>query len=274
MQLFSSWTGSDFLLFYSALLGLGTVAALWIPGRLRGPGRRGQSRDAEDLAMLAGGRARHADSVIADLYARGGLADMADGKLRVAEPSLLASPAGRTLLTAHEPIGRREANHLLSVHAARLAVRLRREGLLLRPEALMRLRWLSIVPYAVLFLIGLYRLRAGSALGEPTGFLVALLGLTVLLALIRFARIDQRTIAGIEAVEQLRERSSRLKRAPQPGEAALAVALFGTGVLVGTPWEPVHAMRQQGSGNSGGGDGGSSDGGSGCGGGGCGGCGG
>jgi len=273
MQLFSSWTGSDFLLFYTVLLGLGTVAAWWIPANLRGPGRRGRSRDAEDLAMLAGGRARHADSVIADLYARGGLTDMADGKLRVAEPSLLASPAGRTLLTAHDPIGRREADHLLSVHAARLAVRLRREGLLLRPEALMRLRWLSIVPYAVLFLIGLYRQRAGSAVGEPTGLLVVLLGLTVLLALIRFARFDQRTIAGIEAVEQLRERSSRLKRAPQPGEAALAVALFGTGVLVGTPWEPVHAMRQKDNSDGGGdGDSRSSDGGGD--GGGCGGCGG
>ena len=26
----------------------------------------------------------------------------------------------------------------------------------------------------------------------------------------------------------------------------MAVALFGTAVLVGTPWEPVHALRQQG----------------------------
>lgn len=276
MQLFSSWTGSDFLLFYTALLGVGTLAAWWIPANLREAGRRGESYDPEDLALLAGGRAQHADSVIADLYARGGLADMADGKLRVAEPSLQASPAGRALLTTHEPIGRREADHLLAVHADRATARLQREGLLLRPEALMRLRWLSILPFAVLIMIGLYRQRAGSAVGEPTGFLVVLLVLTVVLALIRFAKFDRRTIAGIEAVEQLREKSSRLKRAPQPGEAALAVALFGTGVLVGTPWEPVHAMRQQGNGDSGGGgdSGSSSDGGGGDGGGGCGGCGG
>jgi hypothetical protein len=50
----------------------------------------------------------------------------------------------------------------------------------------------------------------------------------------------------------------------------MAVALFGTGVLVGTPWEPVHALKQK-DGDGGGADG-SSDGGSGCGG--CGGCGG
>jgi uncharacterized protein (TIGR04222 family) len=277
MQLFSSWTGSDFLLFYTALLGLSTLAAWWMPAYLREAGRGGESRDAEDLALLAGGRARHADSVIADLYARGGLADMADGKLRVAEPSLLASPAGRALLSAREPIGRREADHLLAVHAARVTARLQREGLLLRPEAMTRLRWLSITPFATLFMIGLYRQRAGSALGEPTGLLVVLLGLTVVLALIRFAKIDQRTVAGIEAVEHSRAKASRLQRAPQPGEAALAVALFGTGVLVGSPWEPVHAMRQQGkNGDGGGSDSGSSDsdGGSGCGGGGCGGCGG
>lgn len=277
MQLFSSWTGSDFLLFYVALLGSGALASRWMTAQLRDPGRRSDSRDPEELALLAGGRARHADSIIADLFARGGLVAMTDGKLHVAEPSLLASPAGRALLAAGEPIGRREADHLLAVHAVRVKSRLQREGLILRPEATLRLRWLSIRPFLALFMIGLYRQRAGSALGEPTGFLVVLIGLTVALAVIRFAKFDHRTRAGIEAVQNSRAKSSRIKRAPQPGEAALAVALFGTAVLVGTPWEPVHAMRQQGSGDGGGSDSGSSsdgDGGSGCGGGGCGGCGG
>ena len=49
MQLFSSWTGSDFLLFYIALLGLSTLAAWWMPARLRAGGRRGESADAESL---------------------------------------------------------------------------------------------------------------------------------------------------------------------------------------------------------------------------------
>ena len=102
---------------------------------------------------------------------------------------------------------------------------------------------------------------------------------TAALAMIRFFTIDPRTAAGIEAVQDLRARSDRFSRAPLPDEAAMAVALFGTTVLVGTPWEPVHAMRKPegdgGSGCSGGSsDSSSSDGGSGCGGGGCGGCGG
>ena len=64
-----------------------------------------------------------------------------------------------------------------------------------------------------------------------------------------------------------------MKRAPQASEAGYAVAIFGTGVLVGTPWEPLHAIQRSGgdTGTGGGGDGGGC--GSGCGGG-CGGCGG
>jgi uncharacterized protein (TIGR04222 family) len=274
MQLFSSWTGSDFLLFYSVLLGLGMVAAWWISANLREAGRSSDSPDPEDVALLAGGRGRHTDTVIADLYTRGGLIAAESNKLAVSNPAVAASPAGRILLGVRQPFNCGEADKLLSVHVQRIAARLRREGLLLRDEDQLRLRWLSIAPFCALLMIGLYRQRAGSALGEPTGFLVMLMVLTVVLALIRFAKSDPRTRAGIEAVRDMRRSASRLSRAPQSGEAALAVALFGTGVLVGTPWEPVNAMRPQSGGDGGGSDGGSSDGGSGCGGGGCGGCGG
>lgn len=164
------------------------------------------------------------------------------------------------------------ATQALALHADRLAARLQRAGLLLRPEERTRLRWLAVAPFAVLLMIGLYRQRAGSVLGEPTEYLLGLMALTLVLAIIRFARFDPRTAAGIALVKELRSRNARLARAPRAEEAALAVALFGTGVLVGTPWEPVHALRQQ-SGDGGGGVEGGSDGGSGDGGG-CGGCGG
>lgn len=276
MQLFSSWTGGDFLMFYTMLLGLGTLAAWWIPAQLREPGRRGESLEPEDLALLAGGRGRFVDSLLADLYVRGGLADGDKGKLVVAHPSLPASPAGKSLLAAPSPMSLADARAVLGAHCERAAARLQRHGLLLRPEQMTRLRWLSIAPYAALLMLGLYRQRAGAALGEPTGYLIALMALTAALAAFRFYRTDPRTREGIAVVEGARTRASRLGRAPRPEEAALAVALFGTGVLVGTPWEPVHAMRQQGSGDSGGssdssssdGDGGGGDGG------GCGGCGG
>jgi uncharacterized protein (TIGR04222 family) len=281
MQLFSSWTGGDFLVFYIGLLAFCSLAAWWIPANLREPGRPGGPLEPEDLALLAGGRQRHADSVIADLFARGGLISVDSGKLMPDRADLPATPAGKALMAQREPFTPIKASQLMSVHADRIAARLRREGLMLRPEDSARLRWLSIIPFGVLFMIGLYRQRAGSALGEPTGFLVILLGLTVVLAVMRLANSDPRTRAGIAAVQAQHAKASRLRRAPQPEEAALAVALFGTAVLVGTPWEPVHAMRQPASGDSGGssdsgGDSSSdsSDGGSGCGGGGCGGCGG
>lgn len=272
MQLFSSWTGSDFLLFYTMLLGLSTFAAWWLPTFLREPGRRGDSDDLESIALLAGGRRRMADSLLADLYVRGALVEADKGKLHVAARDLPVSPGGKALLAIDEPVTLAEARRAIHIHSERVAARLRRAGLLLRPEAHTRLRLLAIAPFAVLFVLGLYRERAGSALDEPTGYLIILLGVTAALAVLRFATCDARTAAGIAAVQQMRARNGRFARAPRSDEAAMAVALFGTGVLVGTPWEPVHAMRQRDSGDGGGADG-SSDGGSGCGGG-CGGCGG
>ena len=270
MQLFSSWTGSDFLLFYTMLLGLATFAAWWLPVHLREPGRQGESNDLESIALLAGGRERMADSLLADLYVRGALVPADKGKLYVAARDLPVSPGGKALLAIDAPVTLDEARRAIHIHADRVAARLRRAGLLLRPEEHNRLRLLSVAPFGALFALGFYRQRAGSALDEPTGFLIGLLGVTVALAVIRLVKSDPRTAAGVATVQQMRARNRRFARAPRPDEAAMAVALFGTGVLVGTPWEPVHAMRQR-DGDSGGADG-SSDGG--CGGGGCGGCGG
>ena len=277
MELFSSWTGSDFLLFYSALLAFAGASAWWMPNLLRPPGRRASLDDLDRVAVLTGGLTRLADSALAELYVHGGLVGGEEGKLAVARCEAAVSPAAHTLLAAGEQISRADAKKALDTHADLVAARLQRAGLLLHDADYTRLRWLAITPFAALFLLGLYRERAGDAVGEPTGFLVILLLVTAALAMIRFVTIDPRTAAGIEAVRDLRARNDRYARAPMPDEAAMAVALFGTTVLVGTPWEPVHAMRQQSGDGGSGGDGGSSDGdggGSGCGGGGCGGCGG
>lgn len=264
MQLFSSWTGSDFLLFYAMLLGLATFAAWWLPAHLRVSGRPGEADDLESIALLAGGRQRMVDSLIADLYVRGALAEAENGRLHVAVRDLPASPGGKALLAMDVPVTLAEARRALDIHADRVAARLRRSGLLLRPEEHSRLRWLAVAPFGALFAMGLYRQRAGSALDEPTGFLIVLLGVTVLLAVIRFVTCDQRTAAGKTVLQSMRARSDRITGIPGPDEAALAVALFGTTVLVGTPWEAVLAMRQK---DGGGGADGGRAGDSGCGGG-------
>ncbi len=257
MQLFSSWTGSEFLMVYIALLGLCSLAAWWLPARLDAGKRRGESPDAEGLALLAGGRERFADSLLADLFARGGLARGPRGTLVVADPRIATSPAGRAVLSAEEPLSLTEARALLDTHAERAAARLRRGGLMLRPEEVSRLRWLSVAPFAVLLMIAFYRERAGTALGEPTGFLIALMVVTAALALFLFFRIDPRTKAGIAEVARQQSASAHLARAPQASEVALAVALFGTGALAGTPWEPLDALRRQSGGDRVGDSGGS-----------------
>ena len=196
MELFSSWTGSDFLLFYTVLLALGAVAAWWIPAHLRGSGRSADALDSEDIAVLVGGCERFADSLLADLYVRGGLAPGEAGTLVVADPRLPTSPAGRALLAADAPLSLKEARAVLDVHAGRLAARLQRGGLLLRSAEVASLRWLSVAPFAAVFMIGFYRERAGSALGEATEFLVGLLVLTIVLAIIRLTWRQQKVNPG------------------------------------------------------------------------------
>jgi uncharacterized protein (TIGR04222 family) len=244
MQLFSSWTGSDFLMFYIALLGLCSFAAWWIAAHLRPRGQGGESLDAESLALLAGGRERFADALLADLFVRGAITLAADGKLVAIRPRLPASPAGRILLARTRPMTPGEARQLLVAQAERQKARLRRRGLLLRHEAHARLRWFSVAPFIALLVLGLDRLRWSAALGEPTGLLIALMAVTAVIALFRFLSNDPRTCAGIEAVARARAAGAHLARAPQHDEAPLAVALFGTTVLLGTPWEPVHALCQ------------------------------
>jgi len=245
MRLFSSWTGSEFLLVYAMLLAFACLGAWWIPARLRKSGRRGSVDDLESVAVLAGGRDRLTVALLAELFVSGALEPVGKGRLRVASPDLTVTSAGQALLGHDAPLTPDAAVTLLAGHAERVAVRLKRAGLLMRGGEVARLRWLSIAPLLVLLVIGVYRLRAGSAVGEPTGFLAMLLVLTAGLAVIRYAKADPRTAAGIAVLRELRARHGSLARAPGPDEAAMAVALYGTGVLIGTPWEAFHAIMRR-----------------------------
>jgi len=98
---------------------------------------------------------------------------------------------------------------------------------------------------------------------------------TAIVAVIRVLKSDRRTQAGIAALTDARARAERLARAHTEAETGMAVALFGTAVLIGSPIGDLHTIRREKSDGGGSGDGGSiGDGDSGCGGGGCGGCGG
>ena len=271
---FSSYTGLDFLLFYTLLLAAAVFAGFWIPANLRTDGSVARVDKAEELAMLAGGPVRLADSVLSQLYAA--------GLLRIEKKKLVttgAIPEGtygdaeRDLLGQHHPMKWGEAREKILQHGSAIDRRLTDARLLMSHSERVKLRWLSVLPYVALMLIGGYRWLMGNHLGEPVGFLTMLLFLTLVLAIIRYAKFNPRTDTGNAELAQARSRHVRLESAPRQDEIALGVALYGTVILVGTPYAPVHDLRQQSAdAGSGAGDGGCGDGG-GCGGG-CGGCGG
>lgn len=272
MEIFGSYTGSDFLVFYAIMLGTAILAGVWIPANLRPAGRKGRAETMEEAALLAGGSDRHTLAVLAELHAEGALAASEKARLRVVRDRPGSGPAHRAVLAKVGDFTLNEAHRSLRGPAGTIAARLKRRGLFMSDAQALQLRLLSILPYALLFAIGLYRQQAGAALGEPTGLLILLLIVTAVCALLRFFRFSPRTLEGNRALRALEQRSERLRRAPNASEAGFAVGLFGTAVLVGTPWESVHAMRQAANGGDSG-AGSDSDGGSGCGGG-CGGCGG
>ncbi|MEO8374706.1 MAG: TIGR04222 domain-containing membrane protein [Sphingomonas bacterium] len=268
--------GGPFLQLYGILFGIAIIAGFVIPRWLRPDGSAGRVTETGELAFLAGGATRFADAVVARLLATGALvmigrkgfhAQSRDAGRTAAERSVLALPGelswpkiARTLKPKAEPIGRR----------------LIADGLMMDAGLILQMRFWQALPYFLLLAFGLVKLMIGEARHRPVGYLMMFLFVTVILALIRWFSIDRLTRGGHAALADARAGAERLKRAPTSTETDLAVALFGTVVLVGSGWAGFHQLRSPSSSDSSStGDGGSSsgDGGGGCGGGGCGGCG-
>lgn len=267
------WTGGPFLILYLVLLVIVVIAGVIIPARQLPEGRRQKVSDPDQLAFLAGGRARFADGVVARLLAGRALVmngkDKLDVRMRngtgAAENSVLA-------LTA--PLDWPRIERTLRPTANGLHQRLQRAGLMLTSAERSNLRYWALLPYLTLLMFGATKWFIGDARERPVGFLTVLLVVTAILALIRAFTIPKLTRAGVAALGDAREEADRIRRAPLTGEMGLAVALFGTTVLAGSDLDAFHRMRAAsgGDGGSSGGDGGGDGGG--CGGGGCGGCGG
>lgn len=274
----TQFSGSEFMWLYAGLALLALILAIWLPSWLRPDGQRTALSDPAELALLAGGRERLAEMTVVALLDSGALALQPDRRIAVVAPGAGRDAAQRAVLAWPQPLTWRRASSALKAEAKALRERLVARGLLMDGGGLLWFRLLAAVPLLGVLGLGWYRRSAGEALGEPTGFLTVMMALVALAALLRFLIHDRRTRAGLDALDQARERSSRIRRAPGHGEVGTAVALFGTAVLVGTPMAELHAMRQAAAGDGGGStssssSSSSSDGG-GDGGGGCGGCGG
>ncbi|MCC8539547.1 TIGR04222 domain-containing membrane protein [Xanthomonas axonopodis pv. poinsettiicola] len=281
------WRGAYFLPVFITLIGLAWSMAAWLRRVLR-RGRTAAALEPGELAYLSGGADRVADLWFTELLVRDAVYLDRDEALparqrvrcqpQVAVPPAL-EPALQILRGTEDPV---LALRELRVLAAPLRQRLIDKGLWLSPAASYRLRLACTVPVALVWLLGLCKLIIGVQGHHPVGYLLCLMVLVTLLVL-GFALVPvRRTLAGDAHLEALRQARPR-DAARTGGDAGDALALYGTAVLIGTPWADYHSMRAPhghggGSGSScgsgGGGDsGGDGDGGS-DGGGGCGGCGG
>lgn len=272
MTIFSheSWDAGQFLALYGALLVIAVYLGFAIPRHLRPFGRQPATLSDDQAAYLGGGSNRFFELVIARLMARGAVAMAPDRKIAIQETDGRDVQGEGGILALPSPADWSAIEKALRPGADLLRNRLIAEQLLMDPGRVAMIRICQTAPYMLLITFGVSRWRYGNALDHPTGFLTALLILTVALALTRWLSGERRTHGGIAAIEDAQIRAQRLRLAPTAGEFPLAVALFGTVVLVGSSWNEFHQMRTDSSNsNDGGGCGG---GGGGCGG--CGGCGG
>jgi uncharacterized protein (TIGR04222 family) len=265
-------TGGPFLSLYAALFALALVAGLIIPRWLRPEGGSAHRLDADRLAYLAGGRERFGEALTARLLATRALS-LVRGKFHTEGRDAGRTSAERSVLALPSPTSWGAVSRTLRPHAATVEDRLVADGLLMDGGTTLQMRLWQTLPYLLLLGFGAIKLEVGIARDRPVGFLTIFLIVTAVFALVRFLAVDRRTRVAVEALSDARRTSERLKRAPTVTETDMAVALFGTMVLVGSGWSDFHQMRSSSSSGDGGSSGSSSDGGGG-GAGGCGGCGG
>ncbi|MHA6719548.1 TIGR04222 domain-containing membrane protein [Sphingomonas sp. RS6] len=241
-----------FLALYLVLLALAWFASGALQRSLIPPGRAGATADIDELAVLIGGAPRLAESMAARLLADGRMTPHDKHEFRIAGTHYHGI-AERKMVAMQGVVGWRDIQQTLMDTAGIVSARLVRSGLLAAPGDAWRRRFWSAAPLLVLIGFGLVKVAVGIGRDRPVGFLTALVFATAVLAAIRAARISRATRAGHALVERLRDQHERLCRGPTAAEAGLAVALFGTVVLVGSGWEALHHARA-----------GTGDGGSGC----------
>lgn len=263
--------GEPFLILYGTLFVFTLIAGVAIPRWLRPEGRPGRVSGADDLAFLAGGATRFIEATIARMLATGSL--FITGKTDFAGDRRAANLTDAELRVINLPAPIRWTAIALALKplADPIERRLTDNGLLFDKTTAWQMRWWQTSPYILLILFGVTKWIVGDMRHKPVDILTAFLIFTVIAALIRFAAVDRRTRHGMELLREERTRRDRLRRAPRREETDMAVALYGTAVLVGSPLGDFHTLRSSSSGDGGGGG---DSGGGGCGGGGCGGCGG
>jgi uncharacterized protein (TIGR04222 family) len=293
------WPGPGFLLWYLTLMFAAYRLGAWLRRRALDRGDRGSRKaDRWELAYLAGGAERVADTIVAELLERDAVTlefdrDRADKARRTGRVWLRPRALSPQELDALPAILREALDEVVRTRKALssilLALRERHQhmhrqlqdsGLTNTPEQQHKAKVYSMAPLAALILLGLIKIDIGLSGDHPVGFLTALTILTVLITLTRLPSKPDELLSHAGEWELFR---ARQRQRSEPGDAMTYVALAGPIALIGTPLADYHQVRAPHGSNAGGGDGaggggdggggGGDGGGGGCGGG-CGGCGG
>jgi uncharacterized protein (TIGR04222 family) len=275
-------SGPQFLAVYL----IGFVAALVLMFVLQAAISRAGARgvdvelDVYQAAYLASGWRRVVDTAIAGLALRDQILVARGGRLTLASGAIGDTPVELAVCgalggtTSRPSVYRRVRRH----PAVRsVGEQMRSRGLLLDGARRVLWRLVVLLPVAV-WLVGLARVRNGEKLHRPTGNLVGLLAVTVVVLLwvlvTRLRAGNRLSPAGRAALRQVRGEHRSVR-----GDGGLQWQLTGVAVLgftaISDPSLRMALVSSPSSGSSGGSDGGSSCGsscgGGGCGGGGCGG---
>ena len=237
-------SGPQFLLIYVGLLAL-TWAVVAVTrrrllaapeGRTATPARL----DPYQAAYLNGGTSLVATVAISNLLRGEFVANTARRGRSVRLAARAAPPAGAhpvewagyqvVAANPERAVGDARAALAREPAMAALAERLRQGGLVPSPEQRARYRAavLWFVPVAAL---GVARVAAGSANGRPVGFLVALLVVTVVVAVALASQTPRVTELGRRTLGQLRTETPRPEAGASPAQMTMGMALFGAGAL-------------------------------------------
>ncbi|WP_029630536.1 TIGR04222 domain-containing membrane protein [Zavarzinella formosa] len=157
-------------------------------------------------------------------------------------------------------------------------------GLLIAPAKASAIRLMTTIPFVLLFFFGLTKIMVGVQRDKSVAFLIIMSVVCLVTSLVVMATAPRLSGFGKRHLGVLRSRhyamrTDKARFSPTYDEIGLPVALFGTMVLIGSPYDqlgktlqPVSSSTSDGSSSSSGCSGGGDGGGSGCGG--CGGCGG
>lgn len=304
--------GPSFLFLFAALAVAALIAAFLLKRKLQGPSDPPLEEprlSPDELGYLSGGPALAVHSTVATLVDSGRMSfDHANQTLRRTTDESGNTPLEQAILRSGETISVKEAYAAAVPDLDTIRRKLERLGMLLTSSQGQAARWWPILFVFLVIAFGAIKILVGLGRDKPVSFLIVGCIVLGVLAVVLLGKRQVLTRRGLAFLAALRERHSALKtastKAPSTlvgNDLALAVSLFGVGILAGGAYAGLQqamlpAARSgwidSGTGSScsggwsscgggstcssgascgGGGDGG---GGSGCGGSGCGGCGG